>query len=352
MNRIQLSYILIAFWSFCFHSAEAQDAHFTQYYASPLLINPATAGTMEGTFRLSTVYRDQWRAALDHPFKTYAFSADTKFNLGEVNKDFVGVGLNVFADRSGIFNISNTAISISGAFHKALSKRSESYISGAVQGGIAQRSIGYAELTFGDQFNALDGYTLATLEELPPNNYGLADFSVGLLYSAKPSTDLSFQIGMGYFHFNKPNISFYSKDDNVNPILIKDNKLDAKLSLHAHMNMKATDHIRWSPRLLYLQQGRHNEVNVGLNMRFQPKLNTAKAFHFGPAVRASNHIEGFGMNAVSLMAGFEVNDWILGISYDQNTADLTGTRHGLSSFEVSIIYIGEHDNSIGWCPEF
>jgi len=52
------------------------------------------------------------------------------------------------------------------------------------------------------------------------------------------------------------------------------------------------------------------------------------------------------------MAGFEVNNWIFGMSYDQNLGDLSGTRHGLNAFEVSITYIGEHDNNIGWCPEF
>ncbi|HRO74191.1 MAG TPA: type IX secretion system membrane protein PorP/SprF, partial [Saprospiraceae bacterium] len=32
--------------------ADAQDAHFSQFYASPLTMNPATAGTYKGTFRI------------------------------------------------------------------------------------------------------------------------------------------------------------------------------------------------------------------------------------------------------------------------------------------------------------
>lgn len=347
-----LKYSLILLLSITINSLSAQDAHFTQYNAAPLLVNPAHAGTMAGTFRISTVYRDQWRAALDHPFKTYALSADTKFGLGETNGDFVGAGIVVFADRSGLFDQSTTEISLTGAYHKLLSKKSQSYVSGAFQAGIAQRSIGYAELTFGDQFNAIDGYTLTSQEELPPNNFGIADFSLGLLYSAQPSATMSYQLGAGYYHFNRPNISFYSKDDNVNPLLIKENKMFSKLSIHGQMTFEVNEAIQWSPRFLYLQQGPHNEANIGANMRFQPKPNAARAIHMGAALRAGNHVDGFSMNAASLMAGFEINNWILGVSYDQNLEDIAKNRFGLSSIEVSIIYIGEHDNNIGWCPEF
>ena len=333
---------------------KAQDAHFSQFYSSPLLLNPALAGTIDGSFRITTIYRDQWRSALEQPLKTYAFSGDTKFEIGRSAKqpDLVGIGMTIYADRAGLYNLNTTTVTLTGAYHKGISAKSNSYLSLGFQAGISQRSIGYEDLLFGDQFNAIDGYTLSTLEELPPNNYGVADFSIGLLYSTTPSKDMSFTIGGGFFHFNQPNISFYSKDDNVNPALIKENSLDAKLSLHTSMSYSTSDAIRWNPRIMYLQQGQHNEANVGLGIRFQPDPGKAKAFHFGPWLRGTNNVDGFGVESVILMAGFEVNNWILGFTYDQNLGDLSGTRHGLNAFEVSITYIGEHDNSIGWCPEF
>lgn len=335
-------------------TVKGQDAHFSQFYSSPLLLNPALAGTIDGTFRLSAIYRDQWRSALDQPLKTFAFSGDTKFQLKRNAKlpDLVGVGMTVYADRAGQFDLSTTQITLTGAYHKALSSKNESYLSLGLQMGITQKSVNYGNLAFGDQFNAIDDFSLATLEELPPNNYGTGDFSVGLQYTAKPTKDISYQLGAGYFHFNKPNISFYKKDDNVNPLLIKENTLDPKLSLHASASFNASEFLRWNPRVLYLQQGQHNEANIGLGLRFQPNPGRARAFHIGPWLRGTNNIDGFGLESVILMAGFEVDNWILGFSYDQNMSDITGTRYGLNSFELSITYIGEHDNNIGWCPEF
>ncbi len=333
---------------------KAQDAHFSQFYSAPLLLNPAMAGTIDGTFRITTIYRDQWRSALEQPLKTYAFSGDSKFEIGRTSKqpDLVGIGMTIYADRAGLYNLNTTTVTLTGAYHKGVSAKNNSYLSLGFQAGISQRSIGYEDLRFADQFNAIDGYTLSTLEELPPNNYGVADFSIGLLYTSTPSKDMSFNIGGGYFHFNQPNISFYSKDDNVNPALIKENSLDARLSIHTGMSYRTSEGIRLNPRVMYLQQGQHNEANVGLGVRFQPNPGKAQAFHIGPWLRGTNNIDGFGAESVILMAGFEVNNWIFGFTYDQNLSDLSGTRQGLNAFEVSITYIGEHDNSIGWCPEF
>lgn len=343
--------VLLAFET---KESKGQDAHFSQFYSAPLLLNPALAGTMDGTFRIASVYRDQWRSALEKPLRTYAFSGDTKFEVSRTAKqpDLVGVGMTIYADRAGLFNLNTTTVTLTGAYHKAMSSKTNSYLSLGFQAGISQRTIGYSDLTFGDQFNAINGYTLSTLEELPPNNYGVADFALGLLYTAKPSKNTSYEIGGGYYHFNQPNISFYKKDDNVNPALIKESILDAKLSLHASMSLETSDAVRWNPRVMYLQQGEHNEANAGVSIRLQPNPGKAQAFHFGPWLRGTNHTDGFGVASVILMAGFEVNNWIFGFSYDQNLGDLSGTRQGLNAFEVSVIYIGEHDNNIGWCPTF
>jgi len=46
---------------------KAQDPHFSQFYAAPLYLNPALAGTSAGNYRVGVNYRDQWRGALDNP---------------------------------------------------------------------------------------------------------------------------------------------------------------------------------------------------------------------------------------------------------------------------------------------
>ena len=43
-----------------FADVNAQDPHFSQFYASPLLLNPALTGAFPGNVRASGSYREQW----------------------------------------------------------------------------------------------------------------------------------------------------------------------------------------------------------------------------------------------------------------------------------------------------
>ncbi|MBK8634136.1 MAG: type IX secretion system membrane protein PorP/SprF [Saprospiraceae bacterium] len=65
-----------------FNPLVGQDAHFTQFYNVPAFANPAFVGTSNSNYRVSTIYRDQWRTALEKPFSTFAVSGDLKFDGG------------------------------------------------------------------------------------------------------------------------------------------------------------------------------------------------------------------------------------------------------------------------------
>ena len=48
----------------------AQDFHFSQYHSSPLQLNPALTGLINGTYRMNINYRDQWNKLDGNNFKT------------------------------------------------------------------------------------------------------------------------------------------------------------------------------------------------------------------------------------------------------------------------------------------
>ena len=50
--------------------AFGQDIHFSQFYSSPLTLNPAYTGNYEGNWRVMSNYRTQW-SAIAEPYKTY-----------------------------------------------------------------------------------------------------------------------------------------------------------------------------------------------------------------------------------------------------------------------------------------
>lgn len=350
--KMSILSVIMLFFTF---ALQAQDPHFSQFYASPLTLNPAIAGTYTGTFRISTIYRDQWTSAVSNPLKTFAASGDVKFELDYGKKnlpDIVAVGITFFSDRVGTFDYNTNQILLTGAYHKALDKKTKQYLGIGVQGGILQKSINYEDLTFQDQFNAIDAFTGTTLETLPPNNNAFADFNVGVYYSISPTKNFSYHIGAGYFHFNKPNISLYNTPDIIDPNVFKTDTLSAKWSIHTGASIKTTDRLSIQPRVNALVQGRQAEVNLGTTFRYKISKQSGQYLLAGPYIRGVKNYDAFGLESVIAMVGFERDNFILGLSYDQNLGSLVRDRKSLSSLEISIIYIGEHHNDDNFCPQW
>ena len=59
----------------------AQDIHFSQFYMSPLNLNPAMTGVMNCTQRFVANYRNQWASVLKaDAYTTYSVSYDQKLS--------------------------------------------------------------------------------------------------------------------------------------------------------------------------------------------------------------------------------------------------------------------------------
>ena len=63
--------LLISFY----FQANAQDPHFSQFFASPLTLNPALTGKFDGVVRVAGNYRNQW-PAFNNVYTTYTASVD------------------------------------------------------------------------------------------------------------------------------------------------------------------------------------------------------------------------------------------------------------------------------------
>ena len=53
----------------------AQDPNFSQFFASPLTLNPALTGKFDGVYRVAGNYRDQW-PTINNAFVTKTVSFD------------------------------------------------------------------------------------------------------------------------------------------------------------------------------------------------------------------------------------------------------------------------------------
>lgn len=333
----------------------AQDPHFSQFYAAPLMVNPALAGTYEGTFRAGAIYRDQWTSAIDDPLSTFLVSGDVTFDIASETQrvpDKFAVGLSFYSDQVSTYDLNTNQISLYSAYHKVLNERKRHYLGAGIQVGMMQRSINYEDLTFGDQFNMLDGYTLGTSEILPANNLGHFDLGLGVNYSIAPLKGTQYYFGAGIFHVTGANISFYASDDRVDDDLERESVLHSRITAQAGMSMYTTPLLQFQPRLMYMGQGPHTELNLGANFRYKVEKADAQYLHFGPWIRVTDNALGWGMESLVLAAAYETGSLILGFSYDHNLRDIVTDRLGLNAFEISVTFIGDHENDTDICPKF
>jgi len=113
--------ILLALATLFSVEAMAQDVHFTQYFTSPLTLNPANTGLVNSDWRISGNYRSQWGSVNATPYQTGSLSYDMATLRGKLNGDALGVGVIAVYDKSGTGALQNITTGLSLAYHKRLS---------------------------------------------------------------------------------------------------------------------------------------------------------------------------------------------------------------------------------------
>jgi type IX secretion system PorP/SprF family membrane protein len=334
-------------------SLNAQDAHFTQYYQNAAIINPSLVGNFGGLYKVGVNYRDQWRAALDKPYTTFVAMGESNFDIGEERApDKAAIGIMFFSDKVNVFDMNTNQIALSGNYRKLLDNKTKQYVGLGFQTGVITKTLNYENLTFGDQFNAIDAYSNETKELLPINNFGFFDLSFGADYSISPASKYNFNIGVSFFHITKPNVSFFAKESNPDLNLDLNSFLNRKFVFHTSLNIPMNESLDMEPRIIYMQQQQNRMAILGSLFKYNSPRSEGKIFYIGPSLRVSNQLKSIGLESVILTAGIELNGLNIGLSYDYNFPDLIDQRNGLGTFELSMSYIGLFENNENFCPKF
>lgn len=178
----------------------AQDMQFTQFYASPLYLNPAFTGANVCS-RAILVYRNQW-PNIKTAYKSYLFSMDHF-----ISKQNLGIGLQCAVDEAGSGGLKTTMINPSFAYETKINKTVAMRF--GVQPGVTIKSIHFDRLLFGDQIyrggNA--GASSVNTVENPTQTRAFFDIGAGaLIYTSK------YWIGSSFFHLTRPNESLLSEE--------------------------------------------------------------------------------------------------------------------------------------------
>jgi type IX secretion system PorP/SprF family membrane protein len=290
---------------------KAQDAEFSQFYANPLYLNPALAGS-ETQYRAVVNYRNQW-PGLDNGFVTYNASYDQY-----INKIHGGLGVLFNVDNAGEGILTTTQASLLYAYSLIASPRL--FFNMSLQATFLQRSLNWGRLRFGDQIDLLHGADLPT-DEIPPDNSSVMapDFAAGVIFGWKSTL----HGGVVIHHLTEPDLAFYSQHEN---------KLPMKITAHFGGNisfepggMPFDPDFFISPNILYQQQGNFHQVNLGVYITRKPIVLGAWYRH---------NLEN--PDAVIVLVGIHYNNFKIGYSYDI----------GLS--EIRSYAGGAHEISIAW----
>lgn len=333
----------------------AQDVRFSQYYAAPLYLNPALSGSYNGMYKLTAIYRDQWRGALNQALYTAGFSADGRFQIGErQNTDAASGGIMFLTDRTGLYDFNTTFIGLTCAYHKIIDAKSRTYLSGGFRFAMINKSVNYENLTFQDMFNGVDQYSFATSENLPVNTLTFADMAIGLNFSTQPREGALFSIGASVSHILNNNISFY-RDEVINAgekKFIKEARINKLYHVDVQYTFPLSRYFSLGPRTAWRLQGSFMEFTAGSAARLRFRRNARFAMHFGLWGRVNNFLDSYSFTSVVSMVGFEVNGVIFGFSYDANIPDYINYSFGIprNTFELSISYVGNYTNNTIKCP--
>ncbi len=352
-NYIYISIIFISLLSVT--NTKAQDVLFDQYYKAPTYLNPALTGVINGNYRLSGLYHNQWASQLNSGINASFASGDVKFERKTKNGgfDFWGLGLSFLNDKYNEFNLSTRTLSINTSYHKLLGEKAKQYLGIGLQLGINQRNIDYENLSFEDQFNQIDAYNLETGELLPQNNFGHLGLSTGIFYSSQPSDKLYYNLGISYSNINSTNISLYKEEKNPVAGLEQYNRLYSKINIHAVAYLGLTENLYLVPDVLFSKQGPYQSILLGtrlkLNLNFEDPNN---AVTIGLRGKLSKVIDKTNISSILFLTDYKFKDLIIGFSYNLMLQPIVVSNLSYNIFELSLKYTGEYNNDEYYCPEF
>jgi type IX secretion system PorP/SprF family membrane protein len=323
----------------------AQDIHFSQYYTAPLELNPALTGNINGVFRATFDYRNQWfnipTLNAVAPYQTYQASFDMPLLRERLGNDGFGVGGMFYADKAGDGALTTFTGMASIAYHKAVDRYGRGRISLGIQAGVVSEQINITNLIFENQ---LDNFgwnpTLPNGESYSNKAIIYPDVNVGALWTHSPTDYFRYYFGFAMDHLSRPNVSFLSSDNS---------RIAYRYNAHGGMQIYFNHDYKFSldPTFLFMLQANATQYNMGLGLNYNLSDNVAI---FGGAMYRVG-------DAVILDAGVEVYNARIGVSYDINYSDLKAATQSQGALELSVVYIFKKERPERlqyphFCPEF
>lgn len=318
---------------------KAQDPHFSQFFASPLTLNPAFTGKFDGTFRVAGNYRNQW-PAFNNVYTTSTLSIDFDILKNRLpDFDRWGVGILALTDKAGAGVLTNNYVGLSTSYSKALDENGFKQIAVGFQGTYGQKRLDRNKLLFEDQLTpyGFTGVTQETFSGEENLNVNYLDVNAGLLFSASTDESNNFYLGASLYHVNRPHQSFMGANWNI----------ATRTTVSAGGYFPVSDILTFHTSGIFQYQAQSTETVVGgaLAALLDDQNENPTNVYAGLWYRLND--------ALIPYVGLEFSGIRLGASYDVNVSSLKAASQSRGGMEISLIYVKKPAGYKGIpCPKF
>jgi type IX secretion system PorP/SprF family membrane protein len=317
-NRIALA--LLLFLTIGTQNLLAQDAQYSQFYASPLTQNPAFAGSAFQP-RAFAQYRAQW-TGLPDPFIAYNFAGDVYLRQASS-------GAGVVIQNQRALGGTYQQLEFRGQYAYQVPLSHNLQLNAGLEAGFMQRSLGFTRLTFGDQRDSTGSIRPFSGDPLSTQNltYTVPDLGGGFLLFS-PASYLALSIR----HANQPGLIAEATQS----------RLPAWFSATAGhvISFGQTRGLTGTPQrpqltfaAIFKRQAAFQQLDLGTYYNFQP-------FVIGIWYRGIPGLSGipgiFNQEALIFLLGLKQDNLSIGYSYDVHLGRIVGPARG--SHELSLSY--------------
>jgi len=340
----KIFFLLILSVLSCF-ALQAQDPAFSQFFASPLTLNPALTGKFNGALRVAGNYRDQW-PEINNAFITSTISVDAPILGNKLPENNMwGVGIMAMTDRTASGALNSNYIALSTSYHIPLDIDGYHSIGVGFQGTYASKILDGTKLHFEDQLDQQGGWSLPSQDAISNRQVTVNyfDMNIGALYNGSTTGANNFYFGASAYHINSPKESFLANDKYI---------LHPRFTVHGGLSQPLSDgasYVHFSG--LYSNQANANEFVLGgaWSVMVNHDNDNPTNFYAGSWVRFSNVTD-----AIIPYVGLDFGNFSLGLTYDVNISALKTASQSQGGIEISLIYIKKKtDGKKGIpCPRF
>jgi type IX secretion system PorP/SprF family membrane protein len=307
---------------------KAQDPAFSQYFSSPLNLNPALTANVNGDWRVIANCRDQWIGPAS-PYTTGTIGYDGKILKSKVAEtNYIGLGGMLMFDRAmaGILKTSYASINMSYNVLLAEGQDGDEHRLG-MGGGLtyAHAQVDYDRLNFAAQFvgNGFDT-NLPTGEAALTNMKPYLSANIGLLYSYI-SNYSNIDIGIAGYHLNKPKQTFTNDPKQF---------LAPRYVVHGNFGVFIGETLILNTNATYQTQSGTNYFSIGGAVGFYLSDVSDKG---QDDVILNAGLWYWSKNAVIPYLGLGYKNFQFGLTYDVTVSKLRLATSKPKTFELSLI---------------